>query len=112
MRNAALTRIAIAASTLIALVAMPGTPGVASSDPEFGCTVKQNIETQVVDMNPRYQGTLMEGGSGQRSAAAVSRYMNDKIRPLVTIDGRSEVGQQGGASASGDVSSSRSSGGK
>lgn len=106
MRNAALTHIAIAASTLIALVALPGTPGFASPDPEFGCTVRQNIETQTVDLNPRYQGTLMEGGIGQRSAAAVNRYMTDKTRPLLRMDGRSEVGQQGGVAQSGDVSSS------
>lgn len=106
MRKAALTPISILASTLIALLALPSTPGFASADSDFGCTVRQNIETQTVDMNPKYEGTLMEGGVGQRSAAAVNRYMTDKVRPLIRMDGRSEVGQQGGVAASNDVASS------
>lgn len=106
MRKAALTSISIAASTLIALLALPAAPSFAGTKDDFGCTVRQNIEAQTVDMNPKYQGTLMEGGVGQRSASAVNRYMTDKIRPLVSLDGRSEVGRQGGAAVSGDVASS------
>jgi hypothetical protein len=102
MRKAALTPIAIAASTLVVLVVVPTAPAFATADKDFGCTVRQNIESQTVDMNPKYQGTLMEGGIGQRSASAVNRYMTDKVKPLLSIDGRSEVGRQGGVSQSGD----------
>lgn len=76
------------------------------AESEFGCTVKRNIETQVVDMDPRYVGDLVEGGVGHRSSASVRRYMNDKIRPLIRSDLRSAVGGQGGAARSGDVSGS------
>ncbi len=76
-------------------------PAVAGADKQFGCTVQQNIEVQAVNMDPRYQGKLMEGGVGQRSSAAVRRYMTDKVRPLVSQDGRTQVGAQGGAAAVG-----------
>ncbi len=94
-----------AAVALIALVALP-TPAAATEPRDFGCSVRQNLEAQVVDMDPRYVGDLMEGGVGQRSSAAVRRYMTDKIRPLIRSDLRSAVGGQGGAQKSGDVSGS------
>lgn len=81
-------------------------PAFACTDKDpMGCSVQQNIATQVIDMNPTYAGTLMEGGVGQRTTAAVNRYMTDKIRPLVRADLRSEVGLQGGAAASKDPTS-------
>ncbi|TPE61821.1 hypothetical protein FJQ54_07970 [Sandaracinobacter neustonicus] len=91
-----LTLLPLAASGLVLAVALSA-PAVASEDKDFGCTVTRNIETQTVDMNPRYAGTLMEGGVGKRSAAAVARYMTDKIRPLTKLDGSAAVGAQGGA---------------
>jgi hypothetical protein len=97
------TLVPFAASGLLLLVAI-SSPAVAATDKEFGSTVRQNIEAQTVDMDPQYAGTLMEGGVGHRSAGAVRRYMTDKIRPLIRSDLRSEVGAQGGAGRSGDVS--------
>lgn len=82
----------------LAFYAASGTP-VSAADKDFGCTVRQNIETQTVNMDPRYEGTLMEGGLGIRSAAAVRRYMTDKIRPLAGAGMGSDVGRQGGAMA-------------
>lgn len=76
-----------------------------ASDKDFGCTVRQNIEVQTVNLDPKYEGTLMEGGVGIRSAAAVRRYMTDKIRPLPSANSDSAVGQQGGVTnqSSGEV---------
>lgn len=88
----------------LAAIATLSAPAAASEPKDFGCSVRQNVETQVVDMDPQYAGELMEGGVGQRSSAAVRRYMNDKIRPLIRSDLRSAVGLQGGASKSGDPS--------
>lgn len=76
----------------------------AASDEEFGCTVRQNIEVQTVNLDPRYEGTLMEGGVGLRSAAAIRRYMTDKVRPLPGSSLSSSVGQQGGATSTNDPS--------
>jgi hypothetical protein len=90
---------------VLALALVTAAPALACTDKDpLGCSVKQNIVTQTVDMNPTYAGTQMEGGVGQRSANAVNRYMNDKIRPLARTDLRSEVGSQGGISAAKDPS--------
>ncbi len=104
MRKAALTQTAIAGSTLILFLGMPSAPVQANADKDFGCTVRQAIEVQTVDMDPQYEGTIMEGTNGQRTAMAVRRYMTDKVKPLIGLDGRSDVGRQGGVSASGDAS--------
>ena len=90
-----ITLLPFAASSLL-LVAAISSPAVASEDKDFGCTVTQNVEVQTVDMNPRYAGTLMEGGVGKRSAAAVSRYMTGQIKALTQISGRSDLGSAGG----------------
>lgn len=104
-----LTIVPIAASSLLLIAAM-ASPAVASEDKDFGCTVTRNVEVQTVDMNPRYAGTLMEGGVGKRSAAAVNRFMTGQIKPLVQLSGRSDLGSAGGgASAS---SADAASGGK
>lgn len=93
---------------LAALVLAVAPPAIACTDKDpLGCSVQQNITTQVVDMNPTYAGTLMEGGVGQRTTGAVNRYMTDKIRPLARADLRSEVGEQGGVSAAKDPSGSQ-----
>lgn len=90
-----ITLFPVAASSLV-VFALLASPAVAVEDKEFGCTVKHNIEVQTIDMDPKYAGTLMEGGVGQRSTAAVRRYQTDKVRPLQRTDGRSQVGGQGG----------------
>lgn len=95
-----ITLLPVAASSLV-LIAALSSPAMAVEDKEFGCTVKHNVEVQTVDMDPKYAGTLMEGGIGQRSSAAVRRYQTDKVRPLLKTDGRSQVGGQGGSGGSG-----------
>ncbi len=86
-------------ATSCALYALGAGTTAQAQDPDFGCTVRQNIEVQTVNMDPQYEGTLMEGGVGLRSVAAVRRYMTDKVRPLVSASLASSVGQQGGAGA-------------
>jgi hypothetical protein len=105
MKTRITSKFPVLATGLAALVALP-TPAAATEPKDFGCSVRQNLEAQVVDMDPQYAGDLVEGGVGQRSSAAVKRYMTDNIRPLIRSDLRSAVGLQGGASKSGDVSGS------
>jgi hypothetical protein len=100
MQMRLITLLPVAASSLV-LIAALSSPAMAGEDKEFGCTVKHNVEVQTVDMDPKYAGTLMEGGVGQRSSAAVRRYQTDKVRPLMRTDGRSAVGAQGGSGGSG-----------
>jgi len=75
-----------------------GSPALAS-DPDFGASVRRNVAIQTVDMNPRYEGAIIEGGLGERTVAAVKRYQTGKIRPLAKVDGSAAVGSQGGAAA-------------
>lgn len=100
MRTRLITIVPIMATSLLILGVL-SSPAVAAEDKAFGCTVQQNIEVQTVDMDPKYSGKLMEGGVGQRSTAAVRRYMTDKARPLLRFDGRTQVGAQGGAASGG-----------
>jgi hypothetical protein len=95
-----ITLLPVAASSLL-VMAVLSSPAIAGSDKEFGCVIKHNIQVQTVDMDPKYAGTLMEGGVGQRSTAAVRRYQTDKVRPLLRTDGRSQVGGQGGGGGGG-----------
>ncbi len=73
--------------------------GSPAADGSFGQTVSHNIVAQTVDTDPRYAGIVMEGGSGPRNADALKRYRTGTVKALLKSDTRSDVGQQGGASA-------------
>jgi hypothetical protein len=98
MDNRLLTLLPFAASGLLLILALSA-PAVAGDDKDFGNSVNRNIEAQTVDMNPQYEGKLMEGGVGRRSARAVNRYMTDRIRPLIQLNSKSQVGSQGGSTS-------------
>ncbi|GGE11113.1 hypothetical protein GCM10011529_16870 [Polymorphobacter glacialis] len=85
-------------SNLLLLVlasALPA-PVMAGTDPQFGITVSNNIAIQAVDMNPQYAGVSMAGGNGQRSVDAHRRYLSGNVKTLMKVDGKAEVGGQGG----------------
>jgi hypothetical protein len=71
--------------------------GACATDQELGATINHNIVTQVVDMDPKYAGTPMEGSNGKRSVAAYQRYLNGNVKALTKVDSSSRVGSQGGA---------------
>lgn len=75
-------------------------------DVAFGETHRWNIEQQVVDPDPQYAGTEMEGGSGERAAAAVDRYNRGEVTEPARVNTTSTAG--GGGSGSGASSSSGS----
>jgi hypothetical protein len=52
----------------------------------------------VINPDPRYEGTLVEGGDGTKSAAAVERYRTDKVKKPESIRStqRSSGGSGGG----------------
>ena len=70
-------------------------------DHGFGETTRWNIEQQVVDPDPEYAGNVMEGGSGERGAAAVRRYNRGQVTAPAST----------GTSGSSSGSSSSTSGG-
>ncbi|HKY81063.1 MAG TPA: hypothetical protein VJM09_06280 [Sphingobium sp.] len=80
--------------SLAATLALPALAGCTANDPTFGGAVRSNYAVQVINPEPRYEGTLVEGGDGTRSAAAVERYRTNKVKPPATISTTS--GSSGG----------------
>lgn len=65
-------------------------------DHGYGETTRWNIEQQVVDPDPEYVGNVMEGGSGERGAAAVRRYNRGQVaQPAATGTGGSSSSSGG-----------------
>ena len=84
--------------SLILLAPMLLATGCTPVDYGFGESVRANIEQQVVDPDPQYAGEIMEGGSGVRGAAAVTRYNTGAVRQPATA---STTSGASGASSSG-----------
>lgn len=53
-------------------------------DPQFGSVVQNNIVAHVVDLEPVYAGTPIEGSSGERSVEAVRRLNKGNAKALYT----------------------------
>lgn len=77
-------------------------------DHGFGEIAARNAELQVVDPEPRYAGTSMEGESGQRAADAVDRYQRGEVKqPAQTTTTATIGGGSGGSSSSSSGSGPR-----
>jgi hypothetical protein len=72
----------------------------------IGEIAARNAELQIVDPEPRYAGTAMEGESGQRAADAVDRYQRGEVKQPAQTSTTASTGGSGSGS-----SSSTSSGG-
>ncbi len=84
-------------SLATALIA-PALAGCTANDPTFGGAVRNNYAMQVINPDPQYEGALVEGGDGARSAAAVERYRTDKVKKPESIR---STQRSGGGSGSG-----------
>lgn len=69
---------------LFPLVIMLALAGCATSDPQFGAVVQNNIVAQVVDLEPVYAGIAVEGSNGERSVEAIRRLNKGAVKPLYT----------------------------
>jgi type IV pilus biogenesis protein CpaD/CtpE len=78
---------------------LPLLAGCTANDPTFGGAVRSNYAMQVINPDPQYEGTLVEGGNGQTSAAAVERYRTDKVKQPTSI--RTTSGISGRSSGGG-----------
>ena len=66
-------------------------------DAGFGETHRANIERQVVDPDPPYAEEDVEGGNGERSAAAVNRYQEGQVKqPANVSTSQSSTSSSGG----------------
>jgi type IV pilus biogenesis protein CpaD/CtpE len=84
--------------SLAVLLIAPALAGCTTNDPTFGGAVRSNYAQQVINPEPRYERTLVEGGDGTKSAAAVERYRTDKVKKPESIRStqRSSGGSGGG----------------
>ena len=87
--------------TVVAMLVLPAVTGCTANDPTFGGAVRSNYAQQVINPEPRYEGVLVEGGEGARSAAAVERYRTDKVKKPATISTTSGTGGGSGGGGSG-----------
>ena len=81
---------------LLALLAA----GCMPVDAGFGETHHANIERQVVDPDPQYAEEEIEGGDGQRSAAAVARYRQGTVKEPAGVSTSGRGGQAPGGGGS------------
>lgn len=58
-----------------------------ATDPDLGAAYRINMAQQVVNPNPQYAGTPIEGSSGERSVTAVERYLKRATEPLAKATG-------------------------
>ncbi|WP_242122813.1 hypothetical protein [Sphingobium sp. Sx8-8] len=86
---------------LVPALLLPLLAGCTPNDPTFGGAVRHNYAMQVVNPDPHYEGTLVEGGNGQTSAAAVERYRDGKVKKPQRI--RTTSGGGGSGSGGGGV---------
>jgi hypothetical protein len=82
---------------LLILIASAGlTAGCTPIDVGLGESLHHDIALQTLDPDPRYEGVVLEGGSGDLAAAANKRYREGKVTPPVTIK-TSTTGNSGGS---------------
>ena len=82
---------------LLILIASAGlTAGCTPIDVGLGDAHRHNVALQTLDPDPRYEGVVLEGGSGDLAAAASKRYREGKVIPPVTIKTSTTTGGGGG----------------
>ncbi len=87
-------------SIITALAALP-LVACTPNDTTMGGAFRHDMATQTIDPDPEYEGELVEGGDGQRSAKAVERYHKGEVKQPVaqtTRSGGSGSGSGGGSS--------------
>lgn len=85
--------------TIGTVLLMPVLAGCTPNDPTLGGSVRSNYAMQVINPDPQYEGTAVEGSDGKRSAAAVDRYRADKVKQPRSI--RTTQGAGGGSGGGG-----------
>ena len=69
-------------ATTKALAGLPLLAACTPVDTGFGEALRWDMAQQVINPEPQYEGTPMEGGSGERAAGAVGRYSTGEVTPV------------------------------
>lgn len=85
---------------LLAGAALLGAPAQAQ-DRGLGLVVQNNVNAQVVDLDPDYAGVPIEGGDGLKADTAITRYRTGRVQPLLPLSGTVNIGGAGGGGGSG-----------
>ena len=101
--------------SLILVLAAIATPA-AAIDRGLGLVTQNNLAAMAVDLNPAYAQVKIEGGAGTVADGAISRYRDGKVKPLLPLSGKSDVGMAaamggGGNAGPGNDRGSNTSGG-
>ncbi|WP_017668120.1 hypothetical protein [Sandarakinorhabdus sp. AAP62] len=83
---------------LVALMVSLATPA-AAEDKGLGLVTQNNVAAMVVDLNPSYANVQIEGSSGMLADAAITRYRTGRVKPLLPLSGKSELGNTGPSAA-------------
>lgn len=71
----------------LAILAMLAPLGACTpNDTTFGGAMRHDMALQVIDPDPQYNGTPIEGADGTRSALAVERYKQGAVKQPVRVD--------------------------
>src|SRR3546814_12608359 len=69
--------------------------GCTPIDTGLGATVKHNMAQHIINPDPEYAGTPVEGSSGDRAASALERYRTGTVKEPQTIRTTSRHGRSG-----------------
>src|SRR3546814_7904882 len=73
--------------------------GCTPIDTGLGATVKHNMAQHIINPDPEYAGTPVEGSSGDRAASALERYRKGTVKEPQTIRTTSGTGGSGGGAS-------------
>lgn len=89
-------------SLAVAALAALALAGCTANDTTMGGAFKHNVAMQTINPDPEYDGELVEGGDGVRSAAAIDRYQKGQVKQPATMTTTTRVsGGSGSGSGSG-----------
>jgi hypothetical protein len=75
--------------------------GCTPIDTGLGASVKNNMAQHIINPDPDYAGTPVEGSSGARAASALERYRKGTVKEPQTVRTTSGTSGSGGGSGIG-----------
>lgn len=75
--------------------------GCSPFDARLGETVRLNAAQQIINPEPVFAGTDIEGGSGTQAALAAKRYRTDTVKPPISIRTTRSISGSGANASSG-----------
>jgi hypothetical protein len=91
---------------LVALMISLAGPAAAADerhvgDKGLGLVVQNNIAAMAVDLTPSYANVKIEGSDGLLADSALTRYRTGRVKSLMPLSGRSNLGDASSATAGG-----------